>query len=740
MADELVQNVLGPVAAKCLRALGAGTMILHAAKASGAGDVDVATSSADPWWPLRLPGGTRLCQVVRHDVTANCFVVEVDGHRVAIDVLHDPDGLNADRFPARFAATDGQSLAPGWMHAGYLALKWLRKRISEPGAWTQIRTLAEEDPARVEDLLVAALGSNGRVLSRIALEGGPPGRGDWRRLRTAQFARRFISPKGLVLPLWMAARLIDRVLHPTGLCVVIVGPDGAGKSSLAEALPAACTGLFHQHVHIHWRPGLFPRPGAAAGSRTVDPTNPHGEPTHGPVLSLAILLYYWLDFLVGTLARILVPRVRTGLVVQERGWWDLAVDPRRYRLRVPPWLVRLLGVVLPKPDLLLLLDAPSETLESRKQELPYEELQRQRDTWRRIDVGHTKKVVVDASQPFHEVVQVAREVVVSHLERRATRRLAAGWAGLPRQADPRWWLPRGPGRLAMASLRVYQPVTLRGRIGWEVARLVARVGGLRVLPRAEAPPRGVRELLAPFLPPRSTYAVMRANHEGRYVALLLDGCGRYHAVAKVATTEAGQKQLRWEAAALQRYSPRLVPPLRAPRLLAVADGILLLEPIWFRPRTRPWWLPEEVAASLGRFFRESGAVHGDVAPWNLLRTSDGWILVDWEAARPTGEPFWDLFHFLIQAHSLLGSPSRPVLLRGLCGRGPVAGAIAAYAEAAGISVDEAPAGLARYLASSMSSLDSAAPDGARSLKARRAFISAMAAAFPDVVMASPERD
>jgi thymidylate kinase len=96
----------------------------------------------------------------------------------------------------------------------------------------------------------------------------------------------------------------------------------------------------------------------------------------------------------------------------ERGWFDFAVDPRRYRMRVSPGVVRMLGRLLPRPDLALVLDASDRTLLARKTELHGEELSRQMQMWRafRFPRG-THKVVIDASRPFEEVLQTARESV-----------------------------------------------------------------------------------------------------------------------------------------------------------------------------------------------------------------------------------------------------------------------------------------------------------------------------------------
>lgn len=48
-------------------------------------------------------------------------------------------------------------------------------------------------------------------------------------------------------------------------------------------------------------------------------------------------------------------------------------------------------------------------------------------------------------------------------------------------------------------------------------------------------------------------------------------------------------------------------------------------------------------------------VHGDLAPWNMLRTPDGLALIDWEGARMGRDPLFDLAHFVVMRGSLLRS-------------------------------------------------------------------------------------
>jgi Ser/Thr protein kinase RdoA (MazF antagonist) len=229
-----------------------------------------------------------------------------------------------------------------------------------------------------------------------------------------------------------------------------------------------------------------------------------------------------------------------------------------------------------------------------------------------------------------------------------------------------------------------------------------------VLPRGASPPRAVRELVNPHIPIGGSLAVARTNHAGRFVALILRADGSPVAVVKIATDHEGRNALAREASALEQLGGLLPRPLSAPRILDRAGGALVMEAVRWQARWRPWRIPEDVAFALGTFFRagsgadpnaaRSGLSHGDVAPWNLLKTGDGWVLIDWEDARTVRPPFYDLMHFLAQSSTLLGRPSPRELVEGVIGkRGWVGAAVAAYAQGAQISPDEAWPHLLAYL-------------------------------------------
>src|SRR5919202_1654085 len=153
---------------------------------------------------------------------------------------------------------------------------------------------------------------------------------------------------------------------------------------------------------------------------------------------------------------------------------------------------------------------------------------------------------------------------------------ASGWFGVPWSKDPRWVLPRESRRVARASLGVYQPLTVKGRIGWEAARALASLGVFHVLPGDAAPPSRVRELVDPYIPTGGAIAVARTNHAGRWVALTFAPDGSPVAAAKVASDPIGRRALALEASNLERFARLLPFPLSAPRILGQAEEVLVV--------------------------------------------------------------------------------------------------------------------------------------------------------------------
>jgi hypothetical protein len=87
-------------------------------------------------------------------------------------------------------------------------------------------------------------------------------------------------------------------------------------------------------------------------------------------------------------------------------------------------------------------------------------------------------------------------------------------------------------------------------------------------------------------------------------------------------------------------------------------------------------------------------VHGDLAPWNMVPTEDGVVLVDWEESRIQDDPLYDLAHYVTRVGALLRSWRPAAAVRHLMQPGSVG---SRYLVELGLDPESAGDHLARYL-------------------------------------------
>ena len=212
-------------------------------------------------------------------------------------------------------------------------------------------------------------------------------------------------------------RGFGRLSKPTGIVVCLLGPDGAGKSTIMDVLAQWLAGAFRDVTCYHGRPSF----GFTTKKKVI--TDPHGNPPRGLIFSLAKFALWIIDGSLGFLLVIWPRKVRSELVFFDRYFHDLVVDPRRYRYGGPIWLARLVVRFVVNPDLFLVLDAPTATLRSRKQEVSLDECERQRRGYLNLAAELRNTHVIDASRPAEQVANQAATVILDHLAQITSRRL-----------------------------------------------------------------------------------------------------------------------------------------------------------------------------------------------------------------------------------------------------------------------------------------------------------------------------
>jgi len=334
---------------------------------------------------------------------SRCIQFDACGHYIerGCFILRD-DQLLEGRRPYRAVGVP----APANEFA-YLLARALLKRKPIEVQLPRLRQLWAADPhgaeRRFQELIGNTAGTFNDWLARPAAE--------WEaRLRPLLRARHRFRWGDRLRELLRVAR---RFLRPAGMHLVILGPDGVGKSTLIARL-----GLpgFQRVTQFHFRPGVLGKKNRG----TVE--QPHAQPPRPVLLSLAKVIYYFADHWLGFFLRTYSAKARNELVVFDRSFEDVFVDPGRYRLSGCNRLSRWLNRLLPRADLTVVLDADPEVIHARKPELPVEELRRQRVILKELAGRRDGWVLVSTSEPPEQVARTVQCHMISFLAKRQARR------------------------------------------------------------------------------------------------------------------------------------------------------------------------------------------------------------------------------------------------------------------------------------------------------------------------------
>lgn len=295
----------------------------------------------------------------------------------------------------------------------------------KPKYMSSIASGFRAEPARAAALLAETYG---QAHAKFLVAAGV--RGDWAAIENATGTlRRALIFRQLIRHPWRtirsllsdAWRLAGRFLNPPGLTVVLCGADGCGKSTAARAIVDGLSGTFSpaKGRHFHWKPPLFT---ARRRAERGPDTNPHSEPVRNPAASLCYFVFHWLEFFLGSHVCFRPVKFRGGLVLVDRYYYDFFVDQRRYRLQVPPGIVRLGYIPLKKPDLVVLLDAPADVLQGRKQEVPLAETERQCRAYRTLVQSLSNGRVINGAQSVEKVGADINRAILDFMAQRTRER------------------------------------------------------------------------------------------------------------------------------------------------------------------------------------------------------------------------------------------------------------------------------------------------------------------------------
>ena len=204
-------------------------------------------------------------------------------------------------------------------------------------------------------------------------------------------------------------RILQRILNPTGVSIAFLGPDGSGKSTVIEKLMEKNL-PFRRKDYFHLKPFYNKR-------KSIAVEDPHEKPPYNQPKSYIKLFYFIYQYNFGWIKNILKLQLQSSLTIFDRYYDDLLVDNKRYRYGGNLGVARFVKLFIPEPDIYFVLTTDPKIIAARKEEVPFEELERQVKNYRSLGDGK-KYFSIDVNRHPEEITKDIISIIMDKMNDR----------------------------------------------------------------------------------------------------------------------------------------------------------------------------------------------------------------------------------------------------------------------------------------------------------------------------------
>ncbi len=204
-------------------------------------------------------------------------------------------------------------------------------------------------------------------------------------------------------------RICNRIFRPTGIAICFLGPDGSGKSTIIDTLKERVL-PFRRTAYYHLKPVK------SKNESTRVNVNPHAALTYSKPKSFLKLLFFVYQYNKGWFEQIFFKKIKSTLVIFDRYYDDLKIDHKRFRYGGSKKWIGQFEKLIPKPTIYFVLTSSPEVIYSRKQEVPFEILERQITLYNGLQ--HPTYHHIEVNRPVQEIVRDVYNILMITLYER----------------------------------------------------------------------------------------------------------------------------------------------------------------------------------------------------------------------------------------------------------------------------------------------------------------------------------
>lgn len=202
----------------------------------------------------------------------------------------------------------------------------------------------------------------------------------------------------------------------------MIAPDGTGKSSLLKEIKNSLNYYYvseNKCRSYHFRPTIVPNLNEMGQKIKITKesdkvTDREQIQQSGLIISLIRIIYYSMDYIVGWRKQIRVDVHYDKYSVFDRYSYDMIVDPKRSKIKLPYWVRRFFVALTPKPKVMFCLVANPETIYGRKQELSLIEIERQLGEYKKLKKVYPNIHFLDAEKSINVLCDEAMKIILDN--------------------------------------------------------------------------------------------------------------------------------------------------------------------------------------------------------------------------------------------------------------------------------------------------------------------------------------